>query len=199
MPLPETIAVKYTEEDAEFLSVRPVLRQTFQLTELLDMVLSVTGKDVPRIQKILRTGTVVFHFYRYRWEAIEAGTADLAAALHSFPDADPSRPFDPAHCTAVLLDTGAQFPPEWKREEASRKRFLCRRSFWDVLLALATEGSLRYANYSYDRKADVYALALDPRHRAELATAAIKLAPPTARAPLASLPKAQSLLYLCSR
>ena len=199
MPLPETIAVKYTEEDAEFLSVRPVVRQTFRLSELLDMILSVTGKDVPRIQKILRTGTVVFHFYRYRWDAIEADAADLAAALHSFPDADPSRPFDPAHCTAVLLDTGSHSPPEWKREEASRKRFLRRRSLWDVLLALAAEAPLRYANYSYDRKADVYALALDPPQRARLASAVMKLAPATARAPLASLPKAQSLLYLCSR
>ena len=199
MPLPETIAVKYTEEDAEFLSVRPVVRQTFRLSELLDMILSVTGKDVPRIQKILRTGTVVFHFYRYRWDAIEADAADLAAALHSFPDADPSRPFDPAHCTAVLLDTGAQFPPEWKRQDASRKRFLRRRSFWDLLLELAAAGPLIYAGYSYDRKADVHGLTTSLETNRVLAAESARLLPASVHAPTTSLGKSRRLLFLCSR
>ena len=30
VPLPETIAVKYTEEEAEYLSMRPLVRQTFR-------------------------------------------------------------------------------------------------------------------------------------------------------------------------
>jgi hypothetical protein len=62
VPLPETIPVKYTEEEAEYLSMRPLVRQTFRLAELVDMVVSVTGKDPGRIQQILRSGTVVYHF-----------------------------------------------------------------------------------------------------------------------------------------
>jgi hypothetical protein len=60
VPLPETIPVKYTEEEAEYVSIRPVVRQSFRAAELVDMVLAVTGKDLPRIQQILRSGTVVF-------------------------------------------------------------------------------------------------------------------------------------------
>jgi len=50
MPLPETIAVRFTEEDAGYVTVRPVVRQTFRLSELTDMVVSVTGKDAARLQ-----------------------------------------------------------------------------------------------------------------------------------------------------
>ena len=71
MPLPETIPVRFTEEEAEYVSIRPVRRQIFKLRELVDMVLSVTGRDLPRVQQILRTGTIVFHFYRYWWQGFE--------------------------------------------------------------------------------------------------------------------------------
>jgi len=54
VPLPETIPVRYTEEEADNFSIRPVKRQTFRLRELVDMVLRVTGKDLPRVQQILR-------------------------------------------------------------------------------------------------------------------------------------------------
>ncbi len=67
MPLPEAIPIRYTEEEAGYVSFRPVVRQSFRPDQLLDMVLSVTGKDVARIKQILRSGTVVFHFYRYWW------------------------------------------------------------------------------------------------------------------------------------
>src|ERR1700676_1344415 len=89
MPLPETIPVRYTEEEAGYVSFRPVVRQTFRTHELLDMVLSVTGKDAARVRQILRSGTVVFHFYRYWWEGFEVDEAELAALLAHFPDPDP--------------------------------------------------------------------------------------------------------------
>ena len=53
MALPETIAVKYTEEEAEYLSMRPVVRQTFRAAELVDMIVRVSGKDSERVQQIL--------------------------------------------------------------------------------------------------------------------------------------------------
>jgi len=62
VPLPETIPVRYTEEEAGYVTVRPVVRQTFRLTELLDMILSVAGKDTARVRQLLHSGTVVYHF-----------------------------------------------------------------------------------------------------------------------------------------
>ena len=62
MPLPETIPVRYTEEEAGYVTVRPLVRQTFRLDELLDMILSVAGKDVARVRQLLHSGTVVYHF-----------------------------------------------------------------------------------------------------------------------------------------
>ena len=84
MALPETIPVRYTEEEAGYVSFRPVVRQTFRLNELLDMVLSVTGKDPERIQQILRSGTVVFHFYRYWWQGFEIAEAELRRTARAF-------------------------------------------------------------------------------------------------------------------
>ena len=52
MTLPETIPVRYTEEEAGYVSFRPLVRQIFRLNELLDMVVSVTGKDQERIRQI---------------------------------------------------------------------------------------------------------------------------------------------------
>src|SRR5208283_1906278 len=75
MSLPETIPTRYTEEEAEYLSLRPVVRQTFRIAELVDMILSVTGKDAHRIAQILRSGSVVYHGYRYWWPAFEADNA----------------------------------------------------------------------------------------------------------------------------
>ncbi len=44
MPLPETISVRYTDEEAGYVTVRPIVRQTFSLDELLDMILERRGK-----------------------------------------------------------------------------------------------------------------------------------------------------------
>ena len=45
------------------------------------MILTVTGKDSARIRQILRSGTVVFHFYKYWWEGFEMSEAELAPLL----------------------------------------------------------------------------------------------------------------------
>ncbi len=61
MPLPKTIAMRFTEDDAGYVTVRPVVKQTFRLPELADMVVSVTGKNAVRMQQIFRAGTVVYN------------------------------------------------------------------------------------------------------------------------------------------
>ena len=68
MPLPSQIPVRYTEEDAGYVSVRPVVKQVFRLQELADLVVSIAGKDIARVQQIFRSGTAVYHGYRYWWD-----------------------------------------------------------------------------------------------------------------------------------
>ena len=95
MPLPEQITLRYTEEDAGFISVRPVVKQTFQLHELVDMVVSVAGKDAARVLQIFRSSTVVYNGYRYWWDALPAEREEIERLLLPFPEDDPSRPFEP--------------------------------------------------------------------------------------------------------
>ena len=201
MPLPETIAVRYTEEEAEYLSVRPVVRQTFRLHELIDMVLGVTGKDLARIQQILRSGTVVFHFYRYWWRGFEADPQELSALLARFPDADPSRAFRGEECTAVLLESGQTGwqALELTREAASRKPFLRSRSLWDCLLAPSRAQAPAYRGYSYERRADLYQLVLPPEQTAALLRDAMRLAPRSLRPALSRLPATTRIVFVYPR
>jgi len=202
VPLPETIPVRYTEEEAQYLSVRPVVRQTFRLHELIDMVLGVTGKDLARVCQILRSGTVVFHFYRYWWQGFEADAEELVAFLARFPDADPTRAFRAAQCTAVLLESGGDPPRhslELAREPASRKRLLRSRSFWDWLLALAQEEPVVYRGYSYAHHADLYERALSPEQLAALRRQAARLAPRDVQAQLRHLPAVSRMVFICLR
>lgn len=103
--LPETISVKYTEEEAEYLSMRPLVRQEFRSAELVDMIVQVAGKDPDRVQKILSAGTIVFHSYRYWWTGFDADAAALNEILKIYPDADPQRAFRAEDCNEVILDS----------------------------------------------------------------------------------------------
>src|SRR5579864_2994997 len=164
MPLPETIPVRYTDEEAGYVTVRPVVRQTFQLSELLDMVLSVAGKDVTRVRQLLHSGTVVYHFYRYSWAGFDVDEAELAAALARFPDADPARPFSPDECTLAIFESGGANPRhlmELPRAAGSKRRIFRGKSFWERLLEIAVNGKVNYHGYSYGRRADMYRLDLD--------------------------------------
>src|SRR6266478_1969521 len=111
MPLPETIAVRFTEEDAGYVTVRPVVRQVFRLAELVDMVLSITGKNELRVQQIFRAGTVVYNGFRYSWEGFTREAGELAALLAAFPDDDPLRAFSDDAVTAVTFELGVGTPP----------------------------------------------------------------------------------------
>src|ERR1700741_3231119 len=105
MPLPAQIPVKYSEDDAQFISIRPLVRQIFRPAELIDMIVSVTGKDPHRVQQILRAGTIVFNSYRYWWDAIDDASPEMETLLASYPDADPSRPFIRQNCTEAILES----------------------------------------------------------------------------------------------
>ena len=185
------------------MSVRPVLRISLRPEQLLELILGVTGKTTERVQQILRGGSIAAGGYRYWWEGLESGEAELAAALAAFPDADPTRTFDAAQCVVVVAEPagttlgGAEFAVA----EASRQRTFRRRSFWAELMDAATppRGTPVYRSYSYSRRGDLYALELAGGAADSLAQAARKLGVPAIRAHAASLARAVRLVYVCTR
>ena len=208
MPLPETIPVKYTEEEAEYLSVRPLVRQEFRSAALVDMVVQVAGKDLTRVQKILSAGTIVFHSFRYWWTGFEADSAALSEILKKYPDADPQRPFRAEDCNEVILQSGGSLamagsPPRHslrlRREDANKRKLLRSRTVWDILMNLAREAAPSYREYSYSLRGDIYALALDAEQVTRLARDAPQAAPRALRADLAVLPAMSQIIFICPR
>ena len=201
MPLPDVILVRYTEEEAGYVSFRPVVRQSFRPDQLLDMVLSVTGKDPARITQILRSGTVVFHFYRYWWTGFDIDRSELAALLARFPDPDPSRQFRSSECTIVAIESAATPPRpavEIQTPAISGRRLFRRRSFWDALLAEVSSSSVAYQGYSFAHHGDRYRLELTPESRGRLA-AAVSFAPRAMQKELQAIGQAARIIFICPR
>jgi len=208
VPLPETIPVKYTEEEAEYLSVRPLVRQEFRSAELVDMIVQVAGKDLARVEKILSSGTIVFHSFRYWWTGFEADPAGLGEILKKYPDADPQRPFRAEDCNEVILQSGGSpavtgSPPRHSlrlhREDANKRKLLRSRTVWDILMSLARATAPSYREYSYSLRGDIYALALNPERVARLAREAAQAAPRALHADLAVLPVMSQIIFICPR
>jgi hypothetical protein len=202
MPLPEAIPVRYTEEEAGYVSFRPVMRQSFRPDQLLDMVLSVTGKDPGRIKQIFRSGTVVFHFYRYWWQGFDIDESELTGLLARFPDPDPSREFRGAECTLVSIESDATPPRpaiELQKQAISGTGLFRRRSFWHALLAEASSIPVIYHGYSFAHHADLYRLELTAESRGRLAATAASLAPRAMRKELQAIGKAARIVFVCPR
>lgn len=206
MGLPETIAVKYTEEEAEYISMRPVVSQTFRAAELVDMIVRVSGKDSERVQQILRSGTIVFHSFRYWWQGFEPDVTGLQAVLANYPDADSSRPFRDEDCSEIILESSGS-PPRHSlrvtREEARKRRLLRSRSFWDCLIDFTKENTPRYMEYSYTSQGDIYAAALSAEQVARLARVASRYASRALRGDLAGIFGAgvaiSQVVFICPR
>ncbi len=202
MPLPETIAVRFTEEDAGYVTVRPVVKQTFRLPELADMVVSVTGKNVPRVQQILRAGTLIYNGYRYWWDGFASTENDVTKLLSTFPDDDPSLHFDPAHATAVSLEIGGGAQRSLvriTRSEASAKRLLHKQNPWEILLKAAQDSTPRYEHYSHAERADVYRVHLSAEKAASLLSEALKASPRSLRKKFAALLPPAAIQYFVLR
>ena len=155
--------MRFTEEDAGYVTVRPVVKQTFRLAELADMVVSVTGKNAPRVQQIFRAGTVVYNGYRYWWQGFAANEDEIAGLLSVFPDDDPGLQFNPAQVTAVSLEIGGGTQRTLvgiARSEATARRLFHKRSPLDILLSAVKDSLPRYEKYSHAERADVYRVQL---------------------------------------
>jgi len=202
MSLPETISVRYTDEEAGYVTVRPVVRQSFRLSELLDMVLSVAGKDVARVRQLLHSGTVVYHFYRYSWIGFDAEEEELAAALAKFPDADPSRPFARDQCAVAIFESGGiktRHLMELPRAAGSKRRMFRAKSFWERLLEIAGNEKVSYHGYSYGRRADIYRFDLNNDNVLQITDAVKRLAPRSLQAIIRVVQESASILFVCPR
>lgn len=202
VPLPETIPVRYTEEEAGYVTVRPLVRQTFSLDELLDMILSVAGKDLTRVQQLLHSGTVVYHFYRYTWTGFNADPTELSAALAQFPDSDPARPFAPNLCTNAVFDGPGVNPRhllDLVKDAASKRKLFSRQSFWQRLMDIASEENPVYEKYSYSRRADMYHVTMDSENILKIADAADDLAPRKLRPSLRVVNATACIYFVCPR
>jgi hypothetical protein len=202
VPLPETIPVRFTEEEAEYVSIRPVRRQIFKLRELVDMILSVTGRDLPRVQQILRTGTIVYHFYRYWWQGFEADPAELAAVLAEFPSDDPTGAFSADACVTIVLESSMKTRPsiDVNKKDADYKSLFASRSFWDCLLALAeVPQETKYGGYSFARRADLYRVELSVEQAASLQKNVAKLAPRSLRGAIETMGAVARVVFVCPR
>ena len=202
MPLPLQIPVRYAEDDAGYVSMRPVVKQTFQLRELADMVVSVVGKDPARVLKIFHSGTVLYNGYRYWWDSLAADLPEFEELLLPFPDGDPSRPFVPSQSTAVLFEIGGGTQRniiEITAKEAGEKKLFAKSSPWNVLLNLATSSAPHYEKYSYARRADLYRLTLPYEAAQQLLIALLETAPRTLRHRWSTLRPPAALTFICPR
>ena len=152
----------------------PVVNQTMPVRELVEVILSTTGKDAGRVQDVLQRGGVVQGGSRFRWQGFDAAPADVSALLASFPDADPSRPFRADRCIGAKLRAGLHVV-ELPRQVAAEKRLFRRRSFWDALMEVASRGPLEYAGYSYRLRGDEYRMKMSSAELARLREAAALL------------------------
>jgi hypothetical protein len=202
MPLPETIAVRFTEEDAGYVTVRPVVKQTFRLAELADMVVSVTGKNASRVQQIFRAGTIIYNGYRYWWNGFDPSDGEIAGLLAPFPDDEPSRAFHPLAVTSVSLEIGGGTQRSLipiTHKEASEKRLFAKRSAWEILLGISGNSAPRYEKYSYAERADVYRLHLTREAAVSVLKEMANAAPRGLRKKLAVLQPPAALLFFVPR
>jgi hypothetical protein len=156
--LPPEVRVKISSEAAGAIAMAEVAVRTIPIRELVEQTLGAGGKDVARIEEILRRGSLVAGESRLRWEGFPADAMELGAILSTFPDPDPARPFDGARCFHVQLLAGRE-KLDISRKMGAKRRFFRRRSFWDVLMDVAC--SAEYVEYSYKLRCDHYRLHLN--------------------------------------
>ena len=175
MPLPPTVRVKLSSEAAGGISITPVVVQDLPTRELIEHMLSLTGKDEPRIREILRRGALVSGASRFRWSGWDAEEDDVREILAAFPDPDPALPFAAGRCVRAIL-RGSRQAIDLPREAAARKAGFERHDFWEILMDMAVSGAIVYGGYSYRERADRYVrdLSAGEMERLRAASAAIR-------------------------
>jgi hypothetical protein len=202
MSLPEQIPLRYSDDSAGYVGISPVVKQIFRRGELIDMIVSVVGKDPARVQQVLQTGAVVYKSYRYTWDSLTAELSEIEPIVASLPDDDPARIFVPSEASAVLLESGGgtqRSVIELDRHDASGKKLLGRASPWDLLLKFATNDTPRYEKYSHARHADLFRLTLPYEHGQQLLAALLHAAPRALRHRWSTLRPPTAITFVCPR
>jgi hypothetical protein len=202
MSLPEQIPLRYSDESAGYVSMSLVVKQTFRRSELIDMIVSVVGKDPTRVQQVLYTGALLYNGYRYSWDSLTAGLPEIASLLASVPDDDPSRSFVPSEASAALLESGGgtqRSVIEISRQDASTKKLFSKASPWDLLLQFAAKDPPRYEKYSHARHADLFRVALSYDHGQRLLAGLLDAAPRVLRHCWSALRPPTAITFVCPR
>jgi hypothetical protein len=175
MEFPEVIRVKLSSEEAVAVSFTAVVIKEMTARELVEQLLAIAGKDPERIREFLLRGTAVDGATRYRWDRLDIARERLDEVLGTFPDPDPSRPFQAERCVKVVF-RGPRGPMDLPREAAAKRRFLRRANYWDVLMELVSGGEVEYAGYCYRENADRYRLRLEREAATRLREYAARMA-----------------------
>jgi hypothetical protein len=202
MSLPEQIPTRYSDDSADYVSMSPVVEQIFRRGELIEMIVSVVGKDPTRIQQVLQTGAVVYNGYRYTWDSLTADLSEIAPILALIPDDDPARAFVPSEASAVQLESGGgtqRSVIELDRHDASGKKLFGRASPWDLLLQFAASDTPRYEKYSHARHADLFRLTLSYEHGQRLLAGLLDAAPRVLRHRWSALRPPTAITFVCPR
>jgi hypothetical protein len=198
----DIIAVKYSEDTAQFAELRPVRRQPMTLQELVGLVLVTTGKQPARLRERLQKGTCTYNIYRYWWDGFALDDATLSAVLAEFPDPDPSRLFHAPECVWMRLYDAQEPVPHSaliEKHEAKRRRWFRGQSLWNFLLEFACSRPPAYLDYSYYHRADLYRRELTPADCARLRQASERLASRALKHTLAHGPDWVWLELACPR
>lgn len=169
MALPDRVRVKISSETAGYLALTPVVVSELDIRQLLEMAVSAAGFDAGRVQGLLKRGSLVSGASRFRWAGLDCALDEVEAALRLLPGPEPGRACAPARCTRIVL-TGPAARIEVEPCVAMQRRWLRRRSFWDVLMEGL--GAPRYAAYLYKERADCYVVDLDEAAQSRLREAA---------------------------
>jgi hypothetical protein len=202
MSLPEQIPLRYSDDAAGYVSMSPVVKQTFRRGELIDMIVSVVGKDPARVQQVLQTGAVVYSGYRYTWDSLTADLSEIELIVASLPDDDPARAFGPSEASTVLLESGGgtqRSVIEVDRQDASAKKLFGKASPWDLLLKFAANDTPRYERYSHARHADLFRLTLSYEHGQRLLAGLLDAAPRALRHRWSALRPPTAITFVCPR
>jgi hypothetical protein len=202
MSLPEQIPLRYSDDAAGYVSMSPVVKQTFRRGELIEMIVSVVGKDPSRVQQVLQTGAVVYNGYRYTWDSLTADLSEIELIVASLPHDDPARAFVPSEASAVQLESGGgtqRSVIELDRHDASGKKLFGRASPWDLLLKFSASDTPRYERYSHARHADLFRVTLSYEHGQELLAALLDAAPRALRHRWSALRPPTAITFVCPR
>ena len=176
MPLPPTIRVKIIPDDAGSISIAPVRVKKMTPAELIEVIVTQTGKDALRVRRLFSGGTLVSGSSRLRWEKLPVEDDEMTRLLAGVPDPEPNRAFEPDHCEWAVFQATGRRPIEVTRQAGKKRRLLRRRCFWDLMLAALKEKPAEYVDYSYREKADCYRINLSPPTATEIRDAANMLA-----------------------